>query len=303
MCLMAAAPTVPSDLRSLPPRAAEAPRNVKSNLLPSLQERRALLISRLCMQSTFDPCCHIKSKCRAKAHWEVNAWLSLKTSQIQHGQLCGTRHASSATVSFRTGMTRFAPTTGRSVLGPVCSPHKSALHCVAVSRAPPHDTGPAGSTGFSSSLTLALSRIKFPLASPAFIDRTMPDVCSGARPAGTISIRHKGAASLQAVSSRRPAWLTDRTWRAVSMLSPRTIPAAGLSTYGRVRPPETLAPSAFFPAACGGFLAPLRSQKSCPLGSFTVAAALSDSGGPDAPITVRHRRGWSPAKPQKETSK
>lgn len=301
MCLMAAAPTVPSDLRSLPPRAAEAPRNVKSNLLPSLQERRALLISRLCMQSTFDPCCHIKSKCRAKAHWEVNAWLSLKTSQIQHGQLCGTRHASSATVSFRTGMTRFAPTTGRSVLGPVCSPHKSALHCVAVSRAPPHDTGPAGSTGFSSSLTLAPSRIKFPLASPAFIDRTMPDVCSGARPAGTISIRHKGAASLQAVSSRRPAWLTDRTWRAVSMLSPRTIPAAGLSTYGRVRPPETLAPSAFFPAACGGFLAPLRSQKSCPLGSFTVAAALSDSG--DAPITVRHRRGWSPAKPQKETSK
>lgn len=198
------------------------------------------------MQSTFDPCCHIKSKCRAKAHWEVNAWLSLKTSQIQHGQLCGTRHASSATVSFRTGMTRFAPTTGRSVLGPVCSPHKSALHCVAVSRAPPHDTGPAGSTGFSSSLTLAPSRIKFPLASPAFIDRTMPDVCSGARPAGTISIRHKGAASLQAVSSRRPAWLTDRTWRAVSMLSPRTIPAAGLSTYGRVRPPETLAIS-FFP--------------------------------------------------------
>lgn len=130
--------------------------------------------------------------------------------------------------------------------GPVCSPHKSASRCVAVSRAPPHDTGPAGSTGFSSSLALAPSRIKFPLASPAFIDRTMPDVCSGARPAGTISIRHKGAASLQAVSSRRPAWLKDRTWRAVSMLSPRTIPAAGLSTYGRVRPPETLAIS-FFP--------------------------------------------------------
>lgn len=200
-------------------------------------------------------------------------------------------------------MTRFAPPTGRSVLGPVCSPHKSASRCVAASRAPPPDTGPAGSTGFSSSLALAPSRIKFPLASPAFIDRTMPDVCSGARPAGTISIRHKGAASLQAVSF--PA----------SCLADRPHLASGLHALSKDHPCGWLvdlwagprrpkpSPSAFFPAACGGFLAPLRSQKSCPLGSFAVAAALSDSGGPDAPITVRHRRGWSPAKEKKETSK
>lgn len=207
MCLMAAAPTVPSDLRSLPPRAAEAPRNVtiESAAKPPGKESIAhlALVHAVNLRSVLP---HLKCKCRAKAHWVVNAWLSLKTSQIQHGQLCGTRHASSATVSFRTGMTRFAPTTGRSVLGPVCSPHKSASRCVAVSRAPPHDTGPAGSTGFSSSLALAPSRIKFPLASPAFIDRTMPDVCQK-RPSST------------STNSRRPEFRRPTSRRSKANLS------------------------------------------------------------------------------------
>lgn len=129
--------------------------------------------------------------------------------------------------------------------GPVCSSHKSASRCVAASRSPPLDTGPAGSAGFSSSHALAPSRIKVPPASPAFIDRTTPDV----RPTlwHDLDPAYGRSISCGPSHSRPPAWLTASAFGEESPCSLQG-PSLRLACrpMGGSGPPETLAVS-FFP--------------------------------------------------------
>lgn len=97
------------------------------------------------------------------------------------------------------------------------------------------------------------------------------------------------------------AWLPRPRLRDISFCScEHHSPAAGLMTYGRIRPARNPRPAAFFPAACGGSSRPLRFKKAAAR-VLRCRCGPPGSAGPDAPITVRHRRGMVPATSKKET--
>lgn len=99
------------------------------------------------------------------------------------------------------------------------------------------------------------------------------------------------------------AWLPRPRLRDISFCScEHHSPAAGLMTYGRIRPARNPRPAAFFPAACGGSSRPLRFKKAARSGP-PLPLRPSGFSRPRRPHHGPPSQGNGPRREQKETFK
>lgn len=119
---------------------------------------------------------------------------------------------------------------------------------------------------------------------------------------GTIALARRWSVR-KPVLGQRSAWLPRPRLRDISFCSCEYhSPAAGLMTYGRIRPARNPRPAAFFPAACGGSSRPLRFKKAARSGP---PLPLRPSGF-SRPRRAHHgppSQGNGPRREQKETFK